>query len=147
MSTPQSDQPVAVITGGASGIGLAFARAYAQRGLRVVIADIDEDAWVEASMILSHQGAVVDCIAVDLRDPTSVTQLGETAASIGRLSAVLPEHRRHGHGDTDLGNPAGLRVCDGSCPSAPTSRDSRSRLRECRWKVGERCGMSRCRVG
>ena len=35
---------VAVITGGASGIGLGMSRAFAQRGMRLVIADLDEAA-------------------------------------------------------------------------------------------------------
>jgi NAD(P)-dependent dehydrogenase (short-subunit alcohol dehydrogenase family) len=88
MTQHKSDSPVAVITGGASGIGLAFARAYAARGARVVIADIDEDAMTRARLSLTDSGAVVDCVAVDLRYANSVTHLGEVATSVGRLSAV-----------------------------------------------------------
>ena len=35
---------VAVVTGGASGIGLAMASRFAQEGMKVVLADIDEPA-------------------------------------------------------------------------------------------------------
>ena len=34
----------AVITGGASGIGLGMARAFAKRGMQLVLADLDERA-------------------------------------------------------------------------------------------------------
>jgi NAD(P)-dependent dehydrogenase (short-subunit alcohol dehydrogenase family) len=43
---------VAVITGGASGIGLALARAFAAEGCRLVIADIEETALEKAAALL-----------------------------------------------------------------------------------------------
>lgn len=79
---------VAVITGGASGIGLAFARAYAERGAHVVIGDIDEVAMARARADLSKSGATVDCVRVDLQDAASVNHLGEVASGLGRLVAV-----------------------------------------------------------
>jgi NAD(P)-dependent dehydrogenase (short-subunit alcohol dehydrogenase family) len=91
MTGPTSEQSatgVAVITGGASGIGLAFARAYAKRGAHVVIADIDEAAMTRARAGLSESGATVDCVRVDLQDAASVARLGEVASGLGSLSAV-----------------------------------------------------------
>lgn len=44
---------VAVITGGASGIGFAAARAFAERGLKVAIADRDADALKAAGQVLA----------------------------------------------------------------------------------------------
>ena len=41
---------VAVVTGGASGIGLGIARHLLGRGMAVVIADVDEDACVKLRM-------------------------------------------------------------------------------------------------
>ena len=79
---------VAVVTGGASGIGLAFARAYAARGAHVVIGDIDEAAMSRVSGELSKAGARVDCVRVDLRDAGSVANLGEVASGFGSLVAV-----------------------------------------------------------
>ena len=79
---------VAVITGGASGIGLAFARAYAAKGAHIVIGDIDESAMEQARAQLSEQGAEVDCVRVDLRDAASVTHLGAVATGLGPLGAV-----------------------------------------------------------
>ncbi|CAM3582777.1 L-iditol 2-dehydrogenase [Halomonas lysinitropha] len=46
----------AVITGGARGIGLAIARAYAEEGARLVIADIDQGAIDEALATLKGEG-------------------------------------------------------------------------------------------
>ena len=40
---------VAVITGGASGIGLGMARAFAKRQMKLVIADLDQDAMSAAA--------------------------------------------------------------------------------------------------
>lgn len=79
---------VAVVTGGASGIGLAFARAYAAKGAHVVIGDIDESAMEQARAQLSESGATVDCVRVDLQDAASVAHLGEVACGLGALSAV-----------------------------------------------------------
>ena len=40
---------VAVITGGASGIGLGMARAFAKRQMKLVIADLDQDTMSAAA--------------------------------------------------------------------------------------------------
>lgn len=50
---------LALITGGASGIGYGIARAAARQGLRVVIADIDEAALHQAVAMLAADGAEV----------------------------------------------------------------------------------------
>ena len=42
MSRTDQSKPVAVITGGAGGIGLATARLLAQKGFRLVLADIHQ---------------------------------------------------------------------------------------------------------
>ena len=49
----QFDDRVAVITGAASGIGLAIARHAAELGMHLVLADIDELALVEAAKSLN----------------------------------------------------------------------------------------------
>lgn len=84
----ESTAGVAVITGGASGIGLAFARAYAEKGAHVVIGDIDETAMAQAHAELSESGATVDCVRLDLQDAASVAHFCEVASGIGSLVAV-----------------------------------------------------------
>jgi NAD(P)-dependent dehydrogenase (short-subunit alcohol dehydrogenase family) len=43
-STHRMDGNVAIITGGATGMGEATARLFASRGAKVVVADINDDA-------------------------------------------------------------------------------------------------------
>src|SRR5947199_266198 len=65
---------VAVITGGGGGIGAALADAFAARGARIVLADLDEAAMARVAERLTRSGA--DVLAV----PTDVTQLGSVRA-------------------------------------------------------------------
>jgi short chain dehydrogenase len=62
---------VAVVTGAASGIGRALAERCAKEGMKVVLADIEEPALLQASRDLAAQGA--QTLAV----PTDVSQAGE----------------------------------------------------------------------
>jgi len=65
---------VAVITGGGGGIGAALADAFAARGARIVLADLDEAALARVGERLGRRGA--DVLAV----PTDVTNLGSVCA-------------------------------------------------------------------
>lgn len=69
---------VAVVTGGASGIGLAMATAFADRGARVVLADIDEVALSERRTAFADRGREVLTVVTDVRDRASVEALAET---------------------------------------------------------------------
>jgi NAD(P)-dependent dehydrogenase (short-subunit alcohol dehydrogenase family) len=77
---------VAVITGGASGIGLAMARAFAARGSRLVLADVDESALSQAEKELSREGARVLAVPTDVTRREQVEALAE--ASMQRFGAV-----------------------------------------------------------
>ena len=66
---------VALVTGAATGIGYATARAYSRAGCRVVLADRDEDRGVEASAGLRKIGGDAVFIACDVSEPDQVRAL------------------------------------------------------------------------
>lgn len=76
----------AVITGGASGIGLALARAFAARGARIVLADIDETALAAAERSLAATGAEALGVRTDVTKREDVAALAD--AAFARFGAV-----------------------------------------------------------
>ena len=70
---------VAVITGGASGIGFATARLLASRGVRLVLADIEESALDRAVAELSTTGIAVEGVVCDVGNLDAVQNLAHTA--------------------------------------------------------------------
>ncbi|MBI4517790.1 MAG: SDR family NAD(P)-dependent oxidoreductase [Deltaproteobacteria bacterium] len=70
---------VAVITGGAGGIGMAMARAFAARGAKLVLADLDEAALARATGELTAAGAQVLGVATDVTQLASIGALAEAA--------------------------------------------------------------------
>jgi NAD(P)-dependent dehydrogenase (short-subunit alcohol dehydrogenase family) len=88
---------IALVTGGASGIGQAVASRFAAEGARVAVADLDEAKSVAAAQALGGRG-----FRVDVRDQDEVTALIErvedelgpigalvTSAGIGASGAIL----------------------------------------------------------
>jgi NAD(P)-dependent dehydrogenase (short-subunit alcohol dehydrogenase family) len=72
---------VAVVTGGASGIGLGIARALASEGAHVVLADIDEDAARKGAEELRNRGVRSLDVRTDVRDNASVDALAAAVQS------------------------------------------------------------------
>jgi len=70
---------VAVVTGAASGIGLAIAQALAAEGVRLLMADIDAAALDAAAATVRATGAEVASIPLDVRDPDAVERAGHQA--------------------------------------------------------------------
>ncbi|MEV0375155.1 SDR family NAD(P)-dependent oxidoreductase [Streptomyces sp. NPDC050636] len=70
---------VAVVTGAASGIGLAMARRFAAGGLKVVLADVEEEPLRAAADELIAEGAEVLARAVDVGVREEVASLAAAA--------------------------------------------------------------------
>ena len=63
---------VAVVTGGASGIGLGMATRFAAEGMRLVLADIEEGALEASATGLREGGAEVLAVQTDAGDAASM---------------------------------------------------------------------------
>ena len=70
---------VAVITGGASGIGRAMADRLAREGMSLVLADVDEPALNVAAEELRQAGSKVVAVPTDVRHPGEVRALAHRA--------------------------------------------------------------------
>jgi NAD(P)-dependent dehydrogenase (short-subunit alcohol dehydrogenase family) len=77
---------VAVVTGGASGIGLALARRAAKEGMKVALADIEEEALATAETGLRDAGATVFGVTTDVSNAGDVDALAERV--LGRFGGV-----------------------------------------------------------
>jgi NAD(P)-dependent dehydrogenase (short-subunit alcohol dehydrogenase family) len=80
---------VAIITGGASGIGRALGAALVSRGARVVLADINAEGIRETAAMLAPHG-VVSGVVADVTDAAAVERMvNETVAAHGRLDYLF----------------------------------------------------------
>ena len=70
------DGRVAVVTGAASGIGLALAHRLAAEGAHLLMADIDGAAVAAAAADIRAAGSEVEAITLDVRDPEAVERAG-----------------------------------------------------------------------
>jgi NAD(P)-dependent dehydrogenase (short-subunit alcohol dehydrogenase family) len=84
------ENKVALVTGAASGIGLATAQAFAQAGASVVLADINGEAArvaAEALIGAGHQAIGIRCDVSDIDQVEAMVK--ETIATFGRLDAAF----------------------------------------------------------
>jgi NAD(P)-dependent dehydrogenase (short-subunit alcohol dehydrogenase family) len=83
---PLLDGRLAVVTGGALGIGHGIARALAHHGARVLIVDVDEDAARAAAEAI---GAAADVLVTDVTDAASAATIATAAAGLGGADILV----------------------------------------------------------
>ncbi|MWL87224.1 MULTISPECIES: SDR family oxidoreductase [unclassified Cupriavidus] len=86
----QFEGKVAVITGGASGFGKEFAKIGAQRGMKLVLADVQEDALDSTVAEFKAQGAQVIGLRADVSKAAEVQALADAAmTAFGEVNLVF----------------------------------------------------------
>ena len=81
---------VAIVTGGAWGIGGATARRLAADGARVLIADLDGEAAARNVARIREVGGTATSVIADMRDPAAIAAMIDAAVSVwGRLTILV----------------------------------------------------------
>jgi NAD(P)-dependent dehydrogenase (short-subunit alcohol dehydrogenase family) len=80
------DGRVAVVTGGASGLGEAIVHGFAQQGAHVVVVDIQQDAGAAVVDAIAQRGGSAEFASVDVTSKAAIDQL--VADLIGRHGEV-----------------------------------------------------------
>jgi NAD(P)-dependent dehydrogenase (short-subunit alcohol dehydrogenase family) len=81
---------VAIVTGGSAGIGRATALAFAARGARVVVADVEEEGGRETVKMVERDGGEAVFVATDVSSPDDVERMVATAKErFGRLDIAF----------------------------------------------------------
>lgn len=81
---------VVVVTGAASGIGYAIARAYYRAGARVALTDIRSEALQQALASWDHESDRLVAIAGDVRDVSDVAQfMDQTEKNLGQPNILV----------------------------------------------------------
>ena len=91
---------IAVITGGASGIGRAVAERAAAEGMKIVLADIEEATLEATARSLSDSGAEILAVVTDVSDASSVEALRDR--TLAKYGAV---HLVHNNAGVSAGGP------------------------------------------
>jgi glucose 1-dehydrogenase len=82
-----TDKPIALVTGGAQGIGYACAEAIAENGAQIVLADINGDGVKAAASKLGGGAVAMEC---DMGDAAQVTAMFDRIeAEIGTVSILV----------------------------------------------------------
>src|SRR6476619_6555329 len=80
---------VAIVTGAASGIGRALAERFATAGMKIVLADVEEEPLARAERDLRGQGADVIAVRTDVSQAADIEALAKrTLAAFGAVHVV-----------------------------------------------------------
>ena len=81
---------VAVISGGASGIGLGTAKKLAEYGAKIMLLDINEDGGAEAAKAIEEKGGTARFLKCDVRLPEDCKNAADTTSKIyGRIDILF----------------------------------------------------------
>jgi NAD(P)-dependent dehydrogenase (short-subunit alcohol dehydrogenase family) len=90
MSERDFDGKVAIVTGGASGIGRATADLFARRGAKLVVVDLDDHQGTAAVDAIGADGGEAMFVRADVTDPAQLSDVVTTTVdTFGRLDAAL----------------------------------------------------------
>ena len=85
-----SEGRVAVVTGAASGIGLAAAKRFATLGMKVCLADIDAGELENAREEVSGSGAEVLAVLTDVAEPSNISALKDNVLdAFGEVTLLM----------------------------------------------------------
>ncbi|HVM40483.1 MAG TPA: SDR family NAD(P)-dependent oxidoreductase [Acidimicrobiia bacterium] len=88
-ATNRFEGRVAVVTGGASGLGAAISARLADEGAQVVVADVDVDAAERVAETAVDAGGWATVVRADVTSDDDMRSLMEQAAALGPLQALV----------------------------------------------------------
>jgi 3-oxoacyl-[acyl-carrier protein] reductase len=84
------DKKVAVVTGGAQGIGAAIVDRLASEGASIAVVDINGEKAKEVALAAQQKGVEAECYVVDVSDTEAVKNLvGEVTKRFGRIDILV----------------------------------------------------------
>ena len=99
MALTHLQDKIVFITGAASGIGAATARAFASQGCELVLADLDEAGLASIEVSVKQAGAKAHVVALDVTDEAQYTQLAQQlCATVGVPHVVINNAGIGAHG-------------------------------------------------
>ena len=103
---------VAVVTGGASGIGRATALTFAREGAKLIIADMNEDGGHQTVHMITENGGEAIFVQTDVTQATAVEALiSKAVETYGRLDCA---HNNAGISGAGIGGD--IRMLTAECP-------------------------------